>query len=234
MRLRLVDPDDERRPVVVALGAHCDDIEIGAGGLLLALSRALPGLTVLATVLAATSERAAETRVALPDFLPGAEVDIDCHDLPDGRLPAHWDTVKSLLTARRVAAASRGGADLVLAPVSYDAHQDHRCVARIVPSVFRTELVLGYEILKSDGDLGRPNVYQRLDEQTARDKVRLLGKHYPSQHAKPWYDEESFLALMRIRGLECHTRYAEAFTCTKAVLDLPAGRGPSPVVDDRD
>ena len=224
MRLQLASPADQSPPVVVAIGAHCDDIEIGAGGLLRSLALGFPGLTVLATVLASTAARAAETRAALPEFLPGAELDIKFHDLPDGRLPAHWDTVKSVLTARRADAAERGGAGLVLAPALYDAHQDHRTVAEIVPTVFREELVLSYEILKWDGDLGRPNVYQRLDETAARAKTELLGKHYASQRNKPWYDEETFLALMRIRGIECHARYAEAFSCTKAVLDLPVAR----------
>jgi LmbE family N-acetylglucosaminyl deacetylase len=207
--------------VVVALGAHCDDIEIGAGGLLLSLAAAFPGLTVLATVLSSTPVRAAETRAALPEFLPGVEVDIEVHDLPDGRLPTHWGTVKSMLTDRRADAAERGGADIVLAPAPYDAHQDHRIVAEIVPTVFRDQLVLFYEILKWDGDFGRPNIYQPLDEKSARRKVELLGKHYVSQQCKPWYDEETFLALMRLRGIECHARYAEAFSCTKAVMDLP-------------
>lgn len=207
--------------MVVALGAHCDDIEIGAGGLLLSLARAFPRLTVLATVLTSTPERAAETRAALPDFLPGADVDVEVHDLPDGRLPTHWDTVKSVLTARRADAYDCSGACLVLAPAPYDAHQDHRTVAEIVPTVFRGQLVLSYEILKWDGDVGRPNIYQPLDEQSVRRKLELLGKHYVSQRSKPWYDDETFLALMRLRGVECNSRYAEAFSCSKAVLDLP-------------
>lgn len=221
MRLHLASRKNQSPPVVVALGAHCDDIEIGTGGLLLSLAKAFPGLTVLATVLCSNPARADETRAALPDFLPGAELDIEVHDLPDGRLPTHWDTVKSVLTARRTDAADRGGADLVLAPAPYDAHQDHRTVAEIVPTVFRDQLVLSYEILKWDGDVGRPNVYQPLDEDSVRRKVELLGKHYLSQQSKSWYDEETFLALMRLRGVECHARYAEAFSCTKAVLDLP-------------
>lgn len=221
MHLQLAPPRDKPSLVVVALGAHCDDIEIGAGGLLLSLARTFPELTVLVTVLSSTSERAAESRAALPEFLPGAEVDIEIHSLPDGRFPAHWDAVKSILSARRAGADDRGGAALVLAPPPYDAHQDHRTVAEIVPTVFRNQLVFSYEILKWDGDIGRPNMYQPLDERTVQRKVELLGKHYLSQQSKAWYDEETFLALMRLRGVECNARYAEAFSCSKAVLDLP-------------
>jgi hypothetical protein len=38
-------------------------------------------------------------------------------------------------------------------------------------------------------------------------------KHFPSQRDRDWFDEETFRALMRLRGVECHARdgYAEAF-----------------------
>jgi hypothetical protein len=87
-------------------------------------------------------------------------------------------------------------------------------------TAFRDHLVLGYEIVKWDGDLGRPAAYQPLSPETAEHKVRLLQEHYPSQRHRPWYDREAFLGLARIRGIECHARYAEAFAVTKFTLDL--------------
>jgi hypothetical protein len=56
--------------------------------------------------------------------------------------------------------------------------------------------------------------------ETAERKVRLLMEHYPSKRHRPWYDREAFLGLARIRGIECHERYAEAFAVTKLTLDL--------------
>lgn len=209
-------------PTVVALGAHCDDIEIGAGGLLLGLAARYPGLRVIAVVLAATDEREAEARAALPAFLPGARLQVRVHRLPDGRLPAHWDAVKDVLedTSREI--GHEGGADLVLAPYRDDAHQDHRLLGRLVSTAFRNSLTLHYEILKSDGDLPRPNVYLPVPEELARRKCELLAKHYGSQEHRAWFDEEAFLGLMRIRGVESHVRYAEAFSCEKLVLGLPS------------
>jgi hypothetical protein len=57
----------------------------------------------------------------------------------------------------------------------------------------------------------------------AEAKVELLLRHYPSQRAKPWYDREAFLGLARLRGIECHTRYAEAFHLSKLTFDLSRG-----------
>lgn len=201
---------------VVALGAHCDDIAIGAGGTLLTLCEANPGLRVDALVLSGGgTEREEEERAALAAFCPGAELDVTVHKLPDGRLPAHWDEAKSALEELR----TRTDPDLVLAPRTEDAHQDHRGLAQLVPTVYRNHLALGYEIVKWDADLGRPTAYQPLTTDIAEKKVELLQQHYASQRHRPWYDREAFLGLARIRGIECHARYAEAFSVTKLLLD---------------
>lgn len=205
---------------VVAFGAHCDDIEIGAGGTLLQLAEAHPGLRVVATVLTSNPKRAAETTAALPDFLPGAELHLTIHDHTDGRLPAVWGEAKNIVETTRRIADELGGADIVLGPSSYDAHQDHRLLATLIPTAFRDHLVLGYEILKWDGDVGRPNAYVEVSEEIAHRKIDLLETHYPSQQGRTWFDEETFLSLMRVRGVESNTRYAEAFTVNKLKMSL--------------
>jgi LmbE family N-acetylglucosaminyl deacetylase len=210
---------------VVAMAAHPDDLEIAAGGTLLALAAASPRLRVHYLLFTGPPPRRAEARAAAEAFLPGARVTFVAHELPDGRLPARWGEAKQIVedTARALSP------DLVLAPSRHDAHQDHATVASLVPTAFRDALVLHYEIPKSDGDLGRPNLYLPMDGPTARRKVELLHTHFPSQKGRHWWDEEVFLGLARLRGVECHSRYAEAFTCTKAVLrvvPLPAPGDP--------
>jgi LmbE family N-acetylglucosaminyl deacetylase len=199
---------------VVAIGAHPDDIEIGAGGLLLSLAEAHSGIRVHYVVCTGTPNRQAEARAAAAAFLPGADLSLSLHDLPDTRLPDHWGQAKQILQdAARVVTA-----DLVVVPWQHDAHQDHRLLGELALSAFRDALVLQYEIPKWDGDLGRPNTYLPLADVTARRKVELLDTYFPSQKAHDWWDEEVFLGLMRLRGMECRTRYAEAFHCAKAAL----------------
>jgi LmbE family N-acetylglucosaminyl deacetylase len=206
---------------VVLLGAHPDDIEIASGGTLLALATACPGLTVRYVLLSGTPERQAEARAAATAFLPGARIEFALHDLPDGRLPEHWGTVKRLLHE----AAGGPAPDLVVSPWVGDAHQDHRLLGELVPTVWRGVLSLQYEIPKWDGDLGRPTVYVPLAEDRARLKVELLDKHFPSQHERGWWDEEVFLGLARLRGVECGSRYAEAFHSTKTVITIDGSDG---------
>ncbi|MFF9905911.1 PIG-L deacetylase family protein [Streptomyces olivaceus] len=202
---------------VVAMGAHCDDIAIGAGGTLLTLCRARPGVRVDALVLTGGGgEREQEERAALAAFCPGADLRLTVLKLPDGRMPAHWEEAKAAVEELR----GRSEPELVLAPRTDDAHQDHRALAKLTTTAFRDHLVLGYEIVKWDGDLGRPAAYQPLSPETAELKAGLLQEHYPSQRHRPWYDREAFLGLARIRGIECYARYAEAFAVTKLTLDL--------------
>jgi LmbE family N-acetylglucosaminyl deacetylase len=201
---------------MLVVGAHPDDIEIAAGGSLLSIAEANPGLRVHYVLLTGAVERQAEARSAAAAFLPGSELSFALHDLPDGRLPAHWETTKEHLHA----AASVLAPDLVLCPARDDAHQDHRLLGELAPTVFRDQLVLHYEIPKWDGDLGRRNVYIPLTDAVARRKIALLDEHYPSQKARDWWDDEVFLGLARLRGMECRVRYAEAFSCDKVILTL--------------
>jgi LmbE family N-acetylglucosaminyl deacetylase len=212
--LRLNPPAGEPLSVL-AVGAHPDDIEIGAGGLLLGLAESR--LRTRYVVLTGTAERHQEARDAAHSFMPGAELTIELHNLPEGRLPVVWDSVKEILED----VARSYSPDVILAPSSGDAHQDHRTVAEIVPTVFRDQLYLAYEIPKWDGDIGRPSMYVPLSASTAQHKVELLHKCFPSQRSRDWWDDEVFLGMARLRGMECRARYAEAFTCTKSVI-VPA------------
>jgi LmbE family N-acetylglucosaminyl deacetylase len=198
---------------VLCLGAHPDDVEIGCGGTLLALSDR-PDTTVESVILTGSEDRSRETRAALPLFFPGATAEV--LGLPDGRLPSRWGDVKEALEQ----VAGRCRPDLVLAPRPDDAHQDHRLLGRLVTSVWRDSLVLHYEIPKWDGDMGQPTHYVPLTDQQAKRKVAALNEGYPSQVSRDWWDDELFLGLLRIRGMEARCRYAEAFTIPKLTIAL--------------
>lgn len=216
----------ERLDRMLLLGAHCDDIVIGAGGSLLELCRAHPGVRVTAMVLTGGgSLREEEERAALAAFCPGAQLEIVVHDMPDGRVPTRWERAKQAVEEMR----GLGEPDLILAPSPHDAHQDHRTLAEIVPTVFRDHLTLGYEILKWEGDLAQPAVYLPLAEPVLREKIAKLHEHYGSQRDRNWFDAETFAGLARIRGVQCHARYAEAFHASKLVLGVAPLTGLDPV-----
>ncbi len=202
---------------VVVTGAHCDDIAIGCGATLLALRDAFPDVKVSALVLTgAGTPREAEERAALGAFHPGVSVTIE--DLPDALTPAHWLAAKQALATFKQLLPSP--ADLVIGPHATDAHQDHRLLAELLVTEFRSQPIWGYEILKYESDLPQITTYVPVSDAHATTKSSLLHEHYPSQQGHTWFDEEAFLGLMRVRGAQCNARYAEGYVVAKNVIEI--------------
>jgi LmbE family N-acetylglucosaminyl deacetylase len=202
---------------VLAIGCHADDIEIGCGGTLLTLARANPGLEIHWVVLAAPGARGDEARASAQAFLAEAgESRVEVHEFRDAYLPYVGDEVKQVFDDLK----PRVDPQVVFTHAHYDFHQDHRLACELTWNTFRNHLILEYEIPKVDGDLGRPNVFMPLTAAVAGEKLDLLERHFPSQAGKHWFDRETFAGLMRLRGMEsvAPERFAEAFTCRKAVL----------------
>jgi LmbE family N-acetylglucosaminyl deacetylase len=199
---------------VLAIGCHADDLEIGCGGTLLALTREQPGLEVTWVVLGAEGERASEARGSAEDFLAGAaRAEVVVHGFRDAFMPYHGESVKEAFEELK-----RIEPDLVLTHTRDDLHQDHRLACELTWNTFRDHLILEYEVPKWDGDLGRPNLYVPLAADVVERKLELVLRHFPSQAGKHWYDAETFRGLLRLRGLECASRYAEAFYAPKVVM----------------
>ena len=111
---------------------------------------------------------------------------------------------------------------VVFGPQRGDAHQDHRLLAELLPTEFRDHLVLGYEILKWEADTPRPTIFHPLESDVAEEKARLLLKHYPSQMSHDWFDEQAFLGLSRLRGVQCRNQHAEGIHSGKGDCDIRA------------
>jgi LmbE family N-acetylglucosaminyl deacetylase len=205
------------RPSILALGCHGDDIEIGCGGTLLTLLAAKPGLDVTWVVLGAEGERAGEARRSAEAFLADAgDVDVRVAGFRDAFFSSQLAEVKELFEELKAGVRP----DLILTHARHDRHQDHRLVSDLTWQTWRAQLVLEYEIPKVDGDLVTPNLYVPLTEEIAARKVELLLAHFESQHDRPWFTEDLFRGLMRIRGMEAcsPTGLAEGFQAHKVVL----------------
>ncbi len=200
---------------LVCVGAHADDVEIGAGGTVLRLLAERPHTHVRWIVLSGGGTyREAEARVSAAAFLAdAAQTDVRVGALRDGLFPQDVEALRSVLRAVR----DSGPTDLVLTHRLDDAHQDHRATAEATWQMFRGAAIAAYEIPKWDGDLGRPNAYVTLGDDVSARKLALLVEHFSSQADKPWYDAESFAGVLRLRGLEAGARSAEAFTCSKLI-----------------
>jgi LmbE family N-acetylglucosaminyl deacetylase len=213
--LRISDSNEPFR--VLCLGAHSDDIEIGCGGLLLRLLQERPKIDVEWVVFSAAGKRATEARRSASLFLKGAHrAKVRLYRFRDGFFPYDGAAIKS--TFERLKAEP--SPDLVLTHYRDDRHQDHRVLSDLTWNTFRDHWILEYEVQKYDGDLGTPSVFVPLDEATSRRKVEYLERSFGSQRDKHWFSDETFLGLMRLRGMECRAPggYAEAFHSRKLVL----------------
>lgn len=201
--------------VVLALGAHCDDVEIGCAGTLGRLRTTWPEVRFHWCVLSGGSERAAETTRAAERLLGRDQVVVEVADFRQSYFPHEGGAIKDWFERLKAAVAP----DLVFTHCRDDAHQDHRIVSELTWNSFRNHMVLEYEIPKYDGDMGRPNFYVPLTAQQLEEKCRLLMDCFPSQHARAWFTPKTFEAIARLRGIECNAPdgYAEAFYARKAV-----------------
>ena len=207
----------DRPPEILCLGAHADDIEIGAGATLLGLVAAYPGARVTWLVLSGNPERAVEARRSASLFLEGVEETVvRVEDFRDGHFPGQGSELKECFEEL----AGRTRPDLVITHRRDDRHQDHRTVAELTWNHFRDHLILEYEIPKYEGDLGQPQLYVPASPEHLERKIELLGECFPSQRERDWFDDQTFRALLRLRGMECRapSGHAEAFHASKLTL----------------
>jgi LmbE family N-acetylglucosaminyl deacetylase len=207
----------DRPLVLLCLGAHSDDIEIGCGGTLLRLLAERPGSAVHWVVFSGDDHREDEARHSAADFLvDAARVDVVVHRFRESYFPYVAAEIKDVFEALKHDVVP----DIVFTHRRDDAHQDHRTLAEFTWNTFRDHLVLEYEIPKYEGDLGHPNLYVPLDESTVDRKIELLMKHFGTQRSKRWFRPETFRGLLAVRGVECNAAdaAAEAFHVRKLIV----------------
>lgn len=199
---------------ILCLGAHSDDIEIGAGATILHWIESGVRLEAHWRVLSAVGARNCEANASAEAFLAGAaSIDIELASFKDSYFPYQGTEIKDWFAKLKSAVDP----DVIFTHRRDDAHQDHRQVCELTWEAFRDHLILEYEIPKWDGDLGQPNGYIPISAKVLERKIELLIAHFGSQRSKHWFDAETFRSLARLRGVECRAAegYAEAFMLRK-------------------
>lgn len=199
---------------LLCLGAHSDDIEIGAGATVLRILRESPGVEVTWAVFSGNEQRAQEARNSAELFLARAATkSLILHSFKDAWFPSQMTEIKQSFEPLKTL-----NPDLILTHTREDRHQDHRVINELTWNAFRANQIWEYEIPKWDGDLGQPNLFVPVDPGDVDTKIAALMSAFGTQRSKHWFDEETFRGLMRMRGLESNTRYAEAFHARKYVV----------------
>jgi LmbE family N-acetylglucosaminyl deacetylase len=202
---------------VLLLGAHSDDIELGCGGTVLTLLERGHELDVCWVVLAASPQRRLEAENGAALFLRGAaEKRVIVKDFKESFFPYVAEEIKTWFEELKRSVDP----DLVFTHYRDDLHQDHRVVSELTWNTFRDHTILEYEIVKYDGGLGSPNAFVHLTEEICARKIKFLMNAFESQRSHQWFSEDTFRAILRLRGVESNsaTKYAEGFYCRKIVL----------------
>lgn len=201
---------------ILVIGAHSDDIEIGCGGTILRLTEEFPECELQWAVFSAVGQRETEAARAAQMFAGSHLKGTLLKTFRDGFMPFVGGDVKDAFEND----LKQLSPDLIFTHTGDDAHQDHRLISQLTWNTFRDHFILEYEIPKYDGDLGRPSIFVPLARPVCDLKVEYLMDAFQSQRTKRWFQPETFLSLMRLRGMECNASsgYAEAFYCRKLVL----------------
>jgi LmbE family N-acetylglucosaminyl deacetylase len=210
---------DDRKPdlSILCIGAHSDDIEIGCGGTMLKLLAEHKHIAVTWLVVSAAGVRASEARESAQRFLytaPSKNIIVEAFE--DSYFPYIGSDIKRYFQNFRKKVLP----DVIFTHNRHDLHQDHRLISELTWNAFRNHFILEYETIKYDGDIGQPNFYVPLTSAQARAKIETIMNSFGSQKGKDWFTEDTFQAVMRLRGVECRApeKVAEAFYCRKATF----------------
>jgi LmbE family N-acetylglucosaminyl deacetylase len=208
--------DKDAPKSILCLGAHCDDIEIGCGGAILKYARERDDLSVHWVVFSSDDRREKEALRGAEEFLKGVKrKQVNVLRFRNSFFPYQGAEIKEYFERLKQEVSP----DMIFTHYRNDLHQDHRVINELTWNTFRNHLILEYEILKYDGDLGSPNMFVHLDEIICKVKINNIIDIFRSQKDKKWFTEDTFLSLLRIRGVESNApeKYAEGFYCRKII-----------------
>jgi LmbE family N-acetylglucosaminyl deacetylase len=203
---------------ILAVSAHTDDLELGAGGSIARLVE--EGHRVHIVVLSDCAD-------SVPAGMPADTLRAECHAATRS-LGLAWPLIASYPVRRLAEFRQQILEDLIRFRDTYrpdrvichalsDRHQDHGAVAQECLRAFGCS-IWGYNLLWNTKE-PRSDIFVRLDERHVEAKIRALS-HYKTQQqlGRPYMCPDATRSIMRSWGIQCGTQYAEAFECVRLVI----------------
>ncbi|WP_262176626.1 PIG-L deacetylase family protein [Haloarcula laminariae] len=191
---------------VAAIGAHPDDIEIGAGASI-AVHRNRGD--AVRFIILTKGGKVAERDQRRAEAERAAEIlnvdDVHFLDYEDTKVPYNQSTVDEL-----EAKLADIDPDRVYIHAEEDTHQDHRRAAKASITASRdVNQVLAFEAPSTRSSFA-PQYYNSVPEAVIEGKIEAIRSH-KSQQEKKYLEAEAMKGLARFRGRQANSTYAEAF-----------------------
>ncbi len=105
--------------------------------------------------------------------------------------------------------------DLVFIPSSTDIHQDHQTIHNEGTRAFKFNMILGYEMPWNNFNF-HADLFVKLPIDLVNRKIELINVYKSQKHRV--YSESDFLkSLLKIRGTQIKSEYAEAFEVIRLI-----------------
>ncbi len=200
------------KKVVLAVGAHPDDIELGSGGTIYKAVQA--GAHVIALYMT-RGGKITDTDVRMRESTEAMNVlgvnEVFFENFPDTEIPESFEAINCLEQY-----ALKYQPDIVLTHSINDTHQDHRRVAWLAMSSFRNiPKVLAFETPRVRPAAFLPTYFVNITGSVEK-KWEALRCHV-SQNEKRYLAYESTVNLASFRGSQVGIAAAEAFEIVKYV-----------------
>lgn len=196
--------------VVLAVGAHPDDIELGSGGTIYKAVQA--GARVIALYMT-RGGKTTDTNVRMRESTEAMHVlgvtEIHFENFPDTEIPDSFETINCLEHY-----AINYQPDIVLTHSVNDTHQDHRRIGWLAMAAFRNiPKVLAFETPRVRPAAFLPTYFVNITGCVEK-KWEALRCHV-SQNEKRYLAYESTVNLASFRGSQVGVTAAEAFEVVK-------------------
>jgi LmbE family N-acetylglucosaminyl deacetylase len=204
---------------ILVLAPHTDDGEFGCGGTIARFSS--EGRRVIYVAFSAAEQ---SVLPHLPGYILPTEfkqatavlgiAPDDCIvlDFPVRRFPEH----RQEILERMVQLNAQFSPSIVFLPSSNDTHQDHAVIAQEGFRAFKKTTLLGYEVPWNNLDF-RTSSFVRLSTRELELKVKSL-HCYRSQEHRDYAANDHIRSLLRVRGVQIGTAYAECFEVFRWIM----------------
>lgn len=198
--------------VVLAIGAHPDDIEFGCYGTLARLSeRTTIHFLILSLGELSGSREKRRQECKESAKLLGAKLAF--FDYPDGKIPVNVEIIDRLRSYVEEIAP-----ETIFTLYPYDTHQDHRNASKVtISSCRKVSEILFYEIPSTERDF-HPNVFYDITKFFDLKEKSL--RCHKTQRKKPYLNLTAIRGLAAYRAYQCglNDRLFEAFCLYRVIL----------------